>query len=195
MLSIEQFIESYGYLAVFIGAIFEGESVVLLGGLSSHGEYLAFPIVVLFAAAGAIVGDWTFFFLGRYKKDWILLRFPYFQQLMHKPIAFVEKKPKMAAFFMRFMYGFRHIVPFSTGTTNISTSLFLAWNGFGAISWAFIFVSAGYIAGDILEVVLGDIRKYEFRIIVFSILILTILNIIARAIRTWLRKNAEKKSI
>ncbi|MDP1625221.1 MAG: DedA family protein [bacterium] len=192
MLPVTQFIESYGYLAVFVGSIFEGESVVLLGGLSSHGEYLSFSMLVLFAAIGAVVGDWSFFFLGRYKRDWIFARFPYFRHLIRRPSAFVERRPEIASFSMRFMYGFRHVVPFSMGTTSIPTSRFLMWNALGAVCWAIIFVSAGYLAGDVLEAILGDIRRYEFRIIVLSILAVITLNLIVRNVRAWLRRNTEK---
>ncbi len=40
MNEIAQWIQQYGYVAVFIGTFFEGESVALLGGFIAHGELL-----------------------------------------------------------------------------------------------------------------------------------------------------------
>jgi len=192
MTTIVTFIESYGYLATFVGAIFEGKSVVLLGGLSSHETYLSFPLVMLCAMAGAIVGDWGFFFLGRYKKEKLLARFPYFKRCMQTPTALIERKPKFISFTMRFMYGFRHIVPFSIGASRVPTLQFLTWNGLGAILWAAVFTSAGYVAGNILEEVLGGIRRHEFQIIVFTIFIAGVFWAVARGVRMLLRQDEKQ---
>jgi membrane protein DedA with SNARE-associated domain len=180
MLSIISFIKSYGYIAVFIGSIFEGESIILLGGLSAHETYLALPLVILFAIFGAMVGDWGFFFFGRYKKDFLIRKFPKIIKMTEKPRALVERRPEFISFAMRFMYGFRHVVPISIGMSKIPVRQFIVWNTLGAISWAFAIASIGYIAGDALERLLGNIRYYEFRIIVFAILGIAILSLIGR---------------
>ncbi|HMO77576.1 MAG TPA: DedA family protein [Candidatus Paceibacterota bacterium] len=186
MTSFISFIESYGYLAVFVGSIFEGESVVLIGGLSSHEEYLSFVGVVFFAFLGALVGDWSFFFLGRKKNVWLFDRFPAIARLLNKPTILVEKKPRFISFSMRFMYGFRHIIPLSIGKSRIPAKQFLLWNCFGAICWAIIVTTAGYLAGDVLETFFGDIKRYEFRIIIFTIIVIALFSAIARVVRIFL---------
>lgn len=188
MASIITFIQTYGYLAVFIGAIFEGESILLLGGLSAYELYLAFPLVILFAVLGAIVGDWGFFFLGRYKKEFIVRRLPKLYHVTQKAHSFIERKPRLSSFATRFMYGFRHIVPVSIGMSHIKTSQFLIWNTFGAILWAFVVTGLGYIAGEALEAVLGNLRHYEFRIILFVVIGISVFSIIGRTARFFLRK-------
>jgi membrane protein DedA with SNARE-associated domain len=187
--SIIYFIKSYGYISVMIGSIFEGESIVLLGGLSSFESHLFFPLVVMCATFGAIVGDWSFFFLGRYKKDLFSSKFTYFKKFMKTPIYLIENKPKMISFGMRFMYGFRHVVPFSLGVSKIPTTIFLFWNFLGAITWAVIFTAVGYLTGDIFQIILGNIRKYEFRIIVITILIFVFFNFILKIIRFFIAKS------
>jgi membrane protein DedA with SNARE-associated domain len=186
MFPIISFIKSYGYLAVFAGAIFEGESIVLIGGLSSHEEYLSFVLVVFFAILGAIAGDWFFFFLGRNKKEVIYNRFPRLARLADTPKRLIEKRPRLISFGMRFMYGFRHIVPMSIGASAIPARQFLFWNTTGAISWAIVMTTAGYIAGDILEVVFRDIKQYEFRIIVLTVVVIVIFSAVPRVARIFL---------
>jgi len=64
-IDLPQLLSQYGYLAVFVGALLEGESILLLAGYAANGGYLSFWIVVAIAFFGATLGDQMFFFLGR----------------------------------------------------------------------------------------------------------------------------------
>lgn len=191
MIPIISLIQTYGYLAVFVGSIFEGETIVILGGLASHESHLSYPLVALCAALGAIVGDWSFFFLGRYKKAVLFKRFSRLERMMRRPAAIVEKRPRLMSLSMRFMYGFRHVVPISIGASRVPAKEFLVWNGIGAVLWALAFTAAGYVAGNVLETVIGDIKRYEFRIIVFSVLTFSALWGGGRLVRMFLRRIPE----
>ena len=54
-----------GYLALFLGTVLEGETVVFLAGLAAHHGYLSFQAVVAVAVIGGFLGDQVFLFLGR----------------------------------------------------------------------------------------------------------------------------------
>ena len=43
------FIVAYGYPAIFLGGIFEGESMILIGGLAAYEGYLSLPLIYLYA--------------------------------------------------------------------------------------------------------------------------------------------------
>jgi len=73
---LTQLLSQYGYLAVFVGSILEGETVLILAGFAAHQGYLSFPIVVMLAFCGGTMGDQMYFFLGRYYGSSILSRFP-----------------------------------------------------------------------------------------------------------------------
>jgi membrane protein DedA with SNARE-associated domain len=79
---IQQFIATYGYLAVFIGTFFEGETLLLTAGFmcwQAHGDAgpaLAMPLVIACATIGATAGDQLYFYLGRYRRAWVFRRFP-----------------------------------------------------------------------------------------------------------------------
>ena len=47
MESLELFIYHYGYIAILIGAMVEGEGSLLIGGLAAHAGYLALPWVIV----------------------------------------------------------------------------------------------------------------------------------------------------
>ncbi len=80
----------------------------------------------------------------------------------------------LLAFGMRFMYGFRHLVPFSLGMSTIKTKTFMFFNFLGGLTWVLAVGFAGYFFGDVLEIYFGRLRHFEFRVIVFAIVVLVI---------------------
>ena len=69
-------IQSYGYPLTFIGALFEGETVLTLAGLAVHRGRLTLPLVWVLAAAGGMLGDTIYFALGRRYGEELLARWP-----------------------------------------------------------------------------------------------------------------------
>ena len=59
-MDIATLIAQYGYAAVFLGALFEGESVLLLAGYAAHRGYLDFAALTGVAGIGAMTGDSSF---------------------------------------------------------------------------------------------------------------------------------------
>ena len=57
-------IDSYGYLAVFVGAFLEGETILALAGLAAYRGYLDFYAVVAIALFAGFAGD-QFFYLPK----------------------------------------------------------------------------------------------------------------------------------
>lgn len=167
------FIEGYGYLAVFVGSVLEGETVVLIGGLLSHELYLRFPVVVLCAFFGALVSDWGFFFLGRRRPAFFKKRLACLAKFAKTPTAFIENNPRTASFLMRYMYGFRHVVPYSIGASCIPTKLFLIWNSAGAFAWALTMTTGGYLAGNLLASLMVSVRDHETRVIIIILSMVT----------------------
>jgi membrane protein DedA with SNARE-associated domain len=50
---------------VLVGAFFEGETIVVLGGFAAHRGDLVLPGVIAGAFAGSLAGDQFAYFLGR----------------------------------------------------------------------------------------------------------------------------------
>lgn len=69
-------ISQYGYAALVVGSIAEGETITLLGGVAAHQGLLKFPLVVMAVALGGMIGDQLLYLLGRRYGMKILQRFP-----------------------------------------------------------------------------------------------------------------------
>ncbi len=167
-------IAQYGYFVIFIGGVIEGEMVLVFGGLAAHERYLFLPFVILFAFLGALVSDFTFFYLGRRHGRGILLRWPHITKYTKKPQELIHKHALWVTFAMRFLYGFRNIVPFTLGMSEMRASVFVTLNMCGAALWAIIVGLGGFFFGTLLEVFIGRFRHYEFRIILYTLVVFAI---------------------
>lgn len=160
-MNIPELIDSYGYIAVFVGAFLEGETILALAGLAAYRGYLDFKLVVLTALFAGFIGDQFYFFLGRYKGQQILARFPNMERRAHHFDALLSRWHAPLIVGVRFMYGFRILGPIMLGMGRVPAWKFVAYNFIGAALWAPLIAGIGYKFGEVLESVLGNMKRYE----------------------------------
>jgi membrane protein DedA with SNARE-associated domain len=160
-MSLEQLISNYGYLAVVIGTFFEGETIMVLGGMSAHRGYLALPWVIACGFLGTLCGDQLYFYLGRIKGRDLVEKKPHWQPKIDRVFALLEKHQVWLILGFRFLYGLRTVTPFVIGAIGISPLRFLLLSICGALVWALIIGSLGYLFGHVVEFVIGDVKKYQ----------------------------------
>lgn len=181
-------ITSYGYLAIFIGSIFEGESIVFLGGLLAHQGSLSFLFVIISAFFGAIAGDAFWFLLGRYQGIKLIHHFEWLRKKTEKTLVHIENKSNILAFTMRFIYGFRSIIPFALGISKMSLKKYFSLNILGACSWVVIITSLGYLFGGVIESIFGKLRHFELILVIIVICIFVLINILFHLIELVIKR-------
>jgi membrane protein DedA with SNARE-associated domain len=154
-------IDTYGYLAVFVGAFLEGETILALAGFAAYRGYLDFFTVVAIALVAGFAGDQFFFYLGRLQGSRVLARFPHAQERAHRFDAMLARWHAPLIVCVRFMYGFRIIGPILLGMGRVSAWKFLVYNLIGAAIWAPLIAGLGYLFGEVLEALLHDLGRYE----------------------------------
>jgi Uncharacterized membrane-associated protein len=154
-------IDSYGYLAVLVGAFLEGETVLALAGLAAYRQYLDFTTVVIIAMLAGFAGDQVYFWLGRRKGQQILARFPDAQDRAERFDALLARWHAPLIVGIRFMYGFRIVGPVLLGMGRVPAWKFLVYNFVGAAIWAPLIAGLGYLFGNALEAVLDDLKSVE----------------------------------
>ena len=175
--------QEYGYAIVFVGTIFEGETIVALAGFAAYQEYLLFRYIIPIAILGAVIGDHVFFYLGRWKGKAILARCPSIETRMEKVHTLLARYHGWAIFGSRFMYGFRAGIPVILGMSKVSGLKFSFFNTLGAIVWAFFFTLGGYVFGGAIEQFLGNAKKIE------GVIVLSVLLVVAcTQLFLWLRR-------
>jgi membrane protein DedA with SNARE-associated domain len=172
-MTIQYLIDTYGYLAVLVGTFLEGETVLVLGGIAAKLGYLDFPWVVVCAFTGTVIGDQLFFFLGRYRGTTLLRKFPTWNNRAAKVGSMLEQHRIPVILGYRFLYGLRSVTPFAIGMSQVPTIEFVVLNMISAAVWANLIGALGYLFGHGLELILGDIKRYEITVFLFIILLST----------------------
>ena len=161
METISSLIDHYGYLAVFIGTLLEGETVLVLAGFAAQRGYLDLRIVIAVAFVGGFLGDQILFFVGRRYGSRIVARFPAITQRIAAVDALLSRYHAPLIFGIRFMYGLRIIGPMAFGMGRVSAGKFFLFNLLGAMVWAVLIAGAGFMFGQTLELMLTEIKQYE----------------------------------
>jgi len=180
-------IQAYGYPLTFIGALFEGETIVTLAGLAIHRGRLYWPALLVLAAAGGTVGDTIYFALGRRYGSELLARWPSFAPAIDRVHRLVQRNAALAVIVVRFLYGMRIAGPIVIGSSGLTWPRYLALNITGAVGWAACWLTVGYALGAAAERVVGNLAKIErelfLTVLLVAIAIGVALKLRARAVR------------
>jgi membrane protein DedA with SNARE-associated domain len=161
---LEAIIETYGYLAVLIGTFLEGETILVMGGFAAHQGYMHLPRVIAAAFVGTLFGDQLYFYLGRRHSQALLARRPHWKERVARAHGLVERYQYPLLLGFRFLYGLRAVIPFVIGMSRIPTGLFVLLNIVGALVWAILIGTSGYLFGHAVEAVITDIKHYELEV-------------------------------
>ncbi len=158
--NVHDLITHYGYLALLIGCMAEGETFVLLGGIAAHHGLLTLSGVIIASMCGGIIGDQILFWLGRRYGSKIIARFEKYPEKIEKARNIINRYPGWFVIGARFMYGFRIIGPILIGSTGLSRKVFLLMNVIGAAIWAVLFSCLGFFAGKVITPWLSQLDHY-----------------------------------
>ena len=142
-----ELLQSYGYIALLAGAFLEGELIVILAGVLAHQGYLSPYLAALSAFCGSVTSDQLMFFLGRWKGNAILHRFPRLEKRAPRVRALLARYETPLILGFRFIYGVRNVTPILMGMGAVSHVKFLLLNIVSAAVWACAFITLGYFFG------------------------------------------------
>jgi membrane protein DedA with SNARE-associated domain len=163
---LEQLIQTYGYIALFIGTFLEGESFLLIAGLAAHRGYLDLPLCMLVAGTGSFLCDQVWFYIGRVRGRPFIERRPEWAKRAARVQGWIEHHQILMALSLRFAYGLRTITPITFGAVGFGPVRFAVLNAVSAVVWALAFGYVGYACGRFAESVIGGLRKNEAWLIV-----------------------------
>ncbi|ECY6574643.1 DedA family protein [Salmonella enterica] len=188
-MDINTLITHYGYAALVIGSIAEGETVTLLGGVAAHQGLLKFPLVAAAVALGGMMGDQLLYLLGRCYGGKILRRFPRYHTKIRRAQKMIQRHPYLFVIGTRFMYGFRVVGPLLIGASRLPPKIFLPLNIVGALIWALLFTTLGYLGGEVIAPWLHDLDQH-LRHGVWLILAI----VLVVGVRWWLKRRSKAEA-
>ncbi|HMK60843.1 MAG TPA: DedA family protein [Dissulfurispiraceae bacterium] len=155
-------IKAYGYWALLVGTFLEGETILMLGGLSAQLGYLDLSVVMVVAFIGSFSGDQLYFIAGRLKGAELLSKHPKWHSKVSRVHHYLEKYHDLIMLSFRFVYGIRIMTPFVLAMNpRVKTWRFVVLNAIGALIWSIVVAGGGFLFGHALEIVLNDIKHYE----------------------------------
>jgi len=162
MEELQSFLLDYGYGIVVLGALLEGETILIITGVLVHQGIFSFPLAVVVATVGAVVGDQGWFYLGRHSFQKIVKQFPRLGRLIDRVQPWLEHKADWIAAGSRFVYGTRIASPLLLGANGYPRSRFLVINILAGTLWVLLSISGGYLLGTTAQQLLGDFARLEW---------------------------------
>lgn len=156
---LQQFLQEFGYFALFLGTFFEGETILVLAGFLAFRGYMDLKLVMIVAFLGSYAGDQLWYFLGRKHGRKLLARKPRWQLMGDKALEHIRKHPDIWVLSFRFVYGLRTVMPVAIGLSGYPPGRYLLLNGIGAAIWAIALATAAYHFGAVLEGLLGSVKS------------------------------------
>jgi len=115
----QQFVEQYGYWAVFIWTFIEGESVfIAAAALAAAGLLTPWKVIVV-AACGAYAGHIVFFMIGRWKGIAVIEAVPFLKRHYPKADMILDQYAHWSIFIFQYLYGTRLVAAIMFGCSSI----------------------------------------------------------------------------
>lgn len=172
---MEHFIEivkEWGYLAVLLGSMIEGESVILTACVMAYMGHLSIAKIVGIAFLGTLVADQGLYYLGRLYGQRIIQKFPRLKAPSEKAFQLLHRWDVWYILSFRFIYGIRIVSPVVIGSAGISPQRFIPLNLVSALVWTSVSCSGGYLLGKVIDAI--DFSIVERYIFLFSAGLLTL---------------------
>lgn len=161
-MSPEALIQQFGYYAVFLGTILEGEAILVAAGFFAARGYLDVYLVTLVAFCGALSGHILWFWLGRAYGVRLLDRFPRIQSGLGPGVRVFERYGASAIILTQWLYGLRITCAVIIGMSKISVLRFLVYEVISCALWSIAITAAGFYFSKAIETFLGRVPNLEW---------------------------------
>lgn len=166
--AVIEFVKQWGYVAVFIGALVEGESVILAASALSVLGILNIYTVGIVAFFATLFAEQSCYMVGRKYGMSLFEKYPRFKPSAEKAFVFLKRFDVVFILTCRFIYGIRTISPFVVGAAQIPPQKFIPLNILAAAIWSVLSCWGGYELG---ELIIENYASIEHFIKRFSILL------------------------
>jgi membrane protein DedA with SNARE-associated domain len=158
MESFLAFVQDWGYIAVFLGAIVEGETVILTSSALAALGYMNIYKIMLITFCTTVVVDQILFQVGRKYGPAFFEKYPKLRPRVNKAFHLLHRFDSWFILSFRFIYGIRVISPIVIGAAHVDPKRFAPLNILSALIWTLVSCYSGYMMGDVLEKVLKNIE-------------------------------------
>ncbi|MGE4382532.1 MAG: DedA family protein [Arcobacter sp.] len=156
---MEQFIQDWGYIALFLYSFGGGYVGLIFAGVLSYSGDLNIYISILVSGVSNFLGDQFLFFLARKNKNYAKDMMKKYGRKIALAHIMMRKYGSFVVFIQKYIYGIKTLIPLAMGLTKYSSIKFSILNAFATVLWACIVGYLSFTAGEYI-LSLGDDFKY-----------------------------------
>lgn len=156
--TISHFLDTFGYLAVFLfiaienlGVPFPGETMLVVAAVYASQSKLQIPFVILACILGSVVGSTAGYTIGWHGGRGLIRRYGHYVRVSEKTLApaerYFQRFGSATVFFGRFLAVLRAWAAFLAGMNKMPVPIFLIYNTAGAVIWSIVFGLLGFYLG------------------------------------------------
>ncbi len=146
------FVQEWGYMAVFLGSLVEGESIIMIAGFFAHEGILSLPKIIIISFVGTLTADQALYHLGRHYGIHVIDKFPSLRAKADRAFGLLKRYENIYILSFRFIWGIRIISPIIIGSSGVPLRKFTVLNFLAAVIWSVgSCVVAYYFAHIIME--------------------------------------------
>lgn len=157
---MEQLLNQYGYLVIFVLTLFEGETVLIIAGILAYQGLLNIELSILAAFLGSTIGDQMFFHFARHEGYRFVKRFKYIWTLLPHAEKMVKRHGTSVVLYARYLYGLRISIVVMCGLVKMRSAKFSVYNVLAALVWAVSYAFLGYFLSEAIGAIIG-ITNFE----------------------------------
>ena len=176
----KQLLSLLGYLAVLIGTIVEGETVLFVSCILCGMGYMSLPGIILMATIGGSAGDNIYFHLVRGNTDKIIAKSKHLQTWYPWVKKMVDAYGGWAVLPSRFLIGLRTVIALVCSSGKMPPLKFALINLLSAFLWSTFFCCAIYYGGETFKGYFETFKKFWIIIMPCIILLVIIIFLVKR---------------
>jgi len=145
---MSSWLEQYGYLALLVGTMLEGEATYLTGAVSARLTELNIVGVMIAGYIGGFIRDFTIYTLSKQGSRQGNLIKKVGADRIKKVRDWIDRRPFWLIIFHRYVYGFSTATLIVMGITGLPKRRFLLINLCACLVWVLGYGALGYFATD-----------------------------------------------
>ncbi|MCB9382984.1 MAG: DedA family protein [Bryobacterales bacterium] len=150
---LEAELQTYGYLAIFVLAVVEGEAALVSAAWLAHRGEMPYWEGLVAAFAGSWLTGEVLFFSTLYGRGWVARK-----AAANPRVARIEDwvrgRGRLLVFFSRFLWGFRPWIPPACALCGMNWKTFTAFNFVGTLFWIAFFSPICWYFGQAIQAAL-----------------------------------------
>lgn len=172
---MEQFIQDWGYLALFLYSFGGGFVGLIFAGVLSYAGDLNIYISILVAGISNFLGDQFLFLIARKNKNYAKDMMKKYGRKIALAHLMMRKYGSFVVFIQKYIYGIKTLIPLAMGLTKYSATKFAILNIFATILWACIIGYLSFTAGEYILSLSDDFKYIGLGIVLVVFLLISYL--------------------